>query len=243
VAQLEIPCQAPDTGVTTPGDASAGCRSDKDCPSMQYCATNQGGGITYCSTKINEVKCSVDDDCVDAGAGTICENYLCPSGMGRSCFPGCTDAQCGPTDQTGLVCANESPVPSEAVPAAERVPDQLRLQRWVLSAAHVHDRRGLPGLLRQREMRQRVGHLRSTARLTEVPLGLQNFPRGIDRGVAQGDSVHFESIGGACARAIAVRHLTTMQIDRSSSPRYSRNVLSGSIGKPQCLMFDCENVC
>jgi hypothetical protein len=73
---------------------------------MKYCASNQPGGITYCSTKVNEIRCNVDNDCAEAGPESlICENYICPSGMGRSCFAGCTDAQCGPTDQTGLVCA------------------------------------------------------------------------------------------------------------------------------------------
>jgi hypothetical protein len=105
VAQLEIACEAPDTGAVTVGDAATGCRADGDCPAMEYCSSNQPGGIVYCSTKVNDVACTVDDDCSDAGTTSICENYLCPSGTGRSCFPGCTDAQCGPTDQTGLVCA------------------------------------------------------------------------------------------------------------------------------------------
>jgi hypothetical protein len=118
VAQLEIACQPPigaggsagtggaGGGAGAANDAGTGCRADTDCPAMKYCASNQPGGITYCSTKVNEIRCNVDNDCAEAGPESlICENYICPSGMGRSCFAGCTDAQCGPTDQTGLVCA------------------------------------------------------------------------------------------------------------------------------------------
>ncbi len=87
-------------------EAGAGCRSDTECPSSEYCAATFPGGITYCATS-GTPKCSVDADCADAGpggAGYICENYLCPSGTGRGCFAPCSDATCGPTAKTGLVC-------------------------------------------------------------------------------------------------------------------------------------------
>jgi len=84
-----------------------GCRKDQDCQGpSEYCATVEVGGIMYCGTP-SDMLCSSDSECADAGSGGfVCEETTCPSGAfaGKACFPGCTDASCGPSEETGLVC-------------------------------------------------------------------------------------------------------------------------------------------
>ena len=148
-----------DTGVSIPGDASAGCRAEKKdsracstarrinpaaSPTARPRSTTSSAAWTT-TASMQEPAPSAKTTCA-LRHGTL----LLPRVHRRSMRADRSDrARVRP----------EPPMPSEGVPANERMPDELRLQHRVLSAAHVHDRRGLPRLLRQWEMRQRARHL------------------------------------------------------------------------------------
>ena len=115
VSALTIACDS--------ADAASGCRSDGDCRAPQeYCATSTPGGIAHCGGT-TATTCEVDGDCADAGYPSfICESYLCPAGTGQACFPACTEAACGPTDETGLVCASDGRCRSKSCQAPSDCP-------------------------------------------------------------------------------------------------------------------------